>query len=134
MNDACVVPGCSKRTPDNLVTGARHLNNDNGIFDAMLVDGLPITAAANAFVRRFVLFFEVLTSVIIVTAFLERNVLQTFSKKAAGAVLLIFYFSGLLTRTYFDNYSRLPRQIHPFRRNQNRKLLAIVNMTAMVRG
>ena len=102
MNDACVVPDCSKRTPDNLVTGARHLNNDNGIFDAMLVDGLPITAAANAFVRRFVLFFPVLTFVIIVTAFLERNVLQTFPKKAAGAVLLIFYFSGLLTRTYFD--------------------------------
>ena len=82
--------------------GARHLNNDNGIFDAMLVDGLPITAAANAVVRRFVLFFKVLTFVIIGTAFLERNVLQTFPKKADGAVLLIFYFSGLLTKTYFD--------------------------------
>ena len=66
-------------------------------------DSLPITAAANAFVRRFVLFFPVVTFVTTVTAFLERDVLQSFPKKAAGAVLLIFIFRGELPGPILTN-------------------------------
>ena len=40
MHDACVVPGCAKCTPDNLVIRAGHFDCDNRVFDAMLFNGL----------------------------------------------------------------------------------------------
>ena len=67
----------------------------------MTPEGLPRTASAKDFERRFVLFLPVLAVVAIMSAFRMRNVVETFPNMAAIATFSNFldmWFSEPPTR------------------------------------